>query len=134
MHHSSYFLFISTDLPRSDGQEASPDNPIDVLRAAGPVKKPNKLAHSNVRGSKWISSAQGPVDPLVKQKGIFLGGKHGLLLYMQSPLFLCFCTLFSSLSDCQCYNEWNMLVRSELTSIFMKGRYHFSFLVISASR
>lgn len=75
------FLLVSTDLHRSDQQEATRDNPSFVLGLAGPVKNPYKLAHSNVRGSTWISSTQGPLVPLEEQNSVNLGGYPGWLLY-----------------------------------------------------
>lgn len=85
------FLLISTDLHRSDQQEATRDNPRFVLGLAGPMKNPYKLAHSNVRGPTWISSTQGPLVPLEERNSVILGGYPGWRLYnavTPHPLFL----------------------------------------------
>ena len=49
---------------------------------------------------------------------------------MQSSLFLCFCILFSSLSDCQCCDEQNDVseISTEVQACFYEGNMSLLFL------
>lgn len=96
-----------------------------MLRAAGPVKKPYKLAHSNVRGSKWIA----PVDPLEKQKGIFLGGKHDLLLYNAiTSLPLCLYIVLLIWLPVLWWVKYVSEIRTNLQDYFHEGNTSLQFL------